>query len=392
MSERDYFEKDYYATLGVAKDATPGEIAKAYRKMARENHPDAKPDDAAAEARFKAASEAYSVLSSKEKRAEYDKVRDMVAHGGGFAGGGPFTTGGQAGGFDISDLLGSVFGQGAGGARGARVRPRGAQPVRGRDLETSVTLDFDDAMAGVTTTLRVMGEARCETCGGSGAAPGTAPVTCDVCGGQGVVASNQGLFSFSEPCRACGGTGRQIPSPCPTCAGTGTQVRARDIRARIPAGVKDGARVRLAGKGEPGPLGGPAGDLFVRVHVADHPIFARSADDLVVTVPITYAEAVLGTLITVPTLDRPVTVRVPAGTPAQKTLRVRGKGVPAGRGRRGDLLVRLEVAVPTKLTRTQKKALEDFAHMDDSDPRAALGRYLDAQEEQAAEEPVEAAS
>lgn len=392
MSERDYFEKDYYGTLGVGKDASQGDIAKAYRKIARENHPDAKPDDAAAESRFKAASEAYSVLSSAEKRAEYDKIRDMVSRGGmGGMGGGPFGPGEQAGGFDISDLLGSVFGQGAGATR-TRTRGRAASPVRGRDLETSVTLDFDDAMAGVTTTLRVMGEARCETCGGSGAAPGTSPVTCTVCGGQGVVASNQGLFSFSEPCRACGGTGKQIPSPCPTCAGTGTEVRARDIRARIPAGVKDGAKVRLAGKGEPGPMGGPAGDLFVRVHVAPHPVFSRAGDDLVVTAPITFAEAALGTKITVPTLDRPVRVKVPAGTPAQKTLRVRGKGVPVKRGRRGDLLVRLEVSVPDKLTRTQKKALEDFAHMDESDPRAALARYLDEQAGADAEEPVEAAS
>lgn len=378
MSQRDYFEKDYYAVLGVSKDATPQEISKAYRRIARENHPDAKPGDAAAEARFKEASEAYSVLSNAEKRAEYDKVRQMVSSGafgsgqGGFGQpGGGFGGFGTPGGatFDLGDLLGDVLG----GVGRRRTGPAGR---RGRDVETDLTLSFDDAMAGVTTTLRVAGRARCSTCGGSGARPGTTPETCRVCGGAGSVSNNQGLFSFSEPCSACGGRGIQIPDPCPTCKGSGSEVRPRTIRTRIPAGVKDGARIRLAGKGEASPFGGPPGDLYVNVHVTPHEVFGRRGDDLTVRVPITFTEAALGARITVPTLDGPVTLKVPAGTESGKTLRVRGRGAPKADGRRGDLLVTLDVVVPRKLTRTQRKLLEDFAATDDSDVRAHLDALI----------------
>jgi len=388
MAQRDYVEKDYYRILGVSKDATQSDIAKAYRRLARENHPDAKPGDAAAESRFKEVSEAYSVLSNAEKRKEYDDVRRLVGSGA-FGGGGPggfsggFPGGGVAGGFDLGDIFGQVFrngGNGAGGGFGGPRQTRRAARPRGRDLETTMTLSFADAMAGVTTTLRVSGQATCRTCRGSGAAPGTSPVTCQVCGGSGVIASNQGLFSFSEPCDACGGTGRQIPTPCPTCHGTGTEDRPREIRARIPAGVKDGARIRLAGRGEGAPAGGEPGDLFVNVKVEPHPLFGRRGDDLTLTVPITYGEAVLGTRLTVPTLDGPVTLRVPPGTPSGKTLRVRGRGAPAGRGR-GDLLVTVELVVPRNLTKTQRKALESYAALEDGDAlRERFVPYLGAVE------------
>jgi len=385
MSQRDYFEKDYYAVLGVPKDASAADVAKAYRRLARENHPDAKPGDAAAEARFKEASEANSVLSNPERRAEYDRVRDMVSSsGGGFRG---FPGAGNVN-VDLGDLLGQVFGSGdprggpgTGGSMGGfgqRVRRGGPAPRarRGRDVETTLTLSFSDALAGVTTTLRVSGRAPCSTCGGSGAKPGTAPVTCTVCGGAGVVASNQGLFSFSEPCTNCGGSGRVIPERCPTCRGTGSEVRPRDIRARIPAGVKDGARIRLAGKGESGDPGGEPGDLFVTVKVEPHPIFERRDDHLTLRAPITFAEAAQGARITVPTLDGdPVTLKVPGGTESGRTFRVRGRGVRAG-GATGDLLVTVEIAVPRKLTRAQRKALEAFADLDDSDVRAGLAPYL----------------
>jgi len=378
MAQRDYFEKDYYAVLGVAKDASSADIAKAYRGLARENHPDAKPGDAAAEARFKEISEANAVLSSAEKRKEYDEVRSMVGPGGfrGFPGGD--STG--AGGFDLGDLFGQVFRNGggpAGGGTGRRAERRG--PRKGRDVETMLTLSFADAMAGVTTTLRVSGQAPCHTCNGSGAAPGTSPITCPVCSGSGVVASNQGLFSFSEPCSACGGSGRQIPTPCPTCAGSGVEIRPREIRARIPAGVRDGARIRLAGRGEAGSYGGPSGDLFVDVHVAPHPLFGRRGDHLTVRVPVTFAEVALGAQIVVPTLDNPVTLRIAAGTESGTTMRVKGKGAPTANGGVGDLLVTVEVAVPRKLTRTQRKALEAFADLDDGQIRAALEPYLVAE-------------
>ncbi|HWH31832.1 MAG TPA: molecular chaperone DnaJ [Egibacteraceae bacterium] len=368
MSQRDYFEKDYYATLGVARDASQAEIAKAYRKLARELHPDANPGDKAAEERFKEVSEAYSVLSSTDKRAEYDEVRRLVSSGGfrgGFPGGGPgggfrsgaggYTATGQGFEFDLGDLLGGIFGGGAAGGR------RGAGgPRRGRDVETELTLSFSDALRGVTTTLRLSGAAPCSTCAGSGARPGTAPVPCATCGGAGTIAQDQGLFSFSEPCPACGGSGRQIPNPCANCKGSGVESRTREIRARIPAGVKDGATIRLKGKGEPGRNGAPAGDLLVKVHVQPHTLFGRRGDDLTIRVPITFAEAALGAKVSVPTLDGPVTVRIPGGTESGKTFRVRGKGVERD-GRRGDLLVSVDVAVPRKLTREQRKLLEQLA-------------------------------
>jgi molecular chaperone DnaJ len=382
VSQRDYFEKDFYEILGVSKDASTADISKAYRKLARELHPDARPDDPKAEDRFKEVSEAHSVLSNPDKRKEYDQIREMVGRGGfaGFPGGG-FPGGGAGGGFgaqgvNIEDLLGNLFGGGGGGAAGSPFgggRARQGAARRGRDLETDLTLSFADAMAGVTTTLRVAGRATCSTCRGTGSRPGTAPVTCAVCQGRGQVLTDQGPFSFAEPCPVCGGSGQQISDPCQRCSGSGAEHRTREIRARIPAGVKDGARIRLKGKGEAGASGGPAGDLFVRVHVQPHEVFGRRGDHLTLTVPITFAEAALGTKLTVPTLDSgPVTLRVPAGTENGRTFRVRGKGVPLASGGQGDLLVTVEIAVPRKLTRTQRKLLEDFAATDDSDLRAHL--------------------
>ena len=393
MAQRDYIEKDYYATLGVSKDATQAEISKAYRKLARELHPDARPDDPQAETRFKEVSEAHSVLSNPEKRKEYDEVREMVgsgaffqgAGGGGFPGGGfrqgpgGFGAGGGSQVFDINDLLGGLFGQqgdaqtGAprGGAFAGR-RQRGAGPQRGRDVETDLSLSFADAMAGVTTTLRVTGQASCSTCFGSGAKPGTSPTTCPTCGGRGSISRDQGLFGFSEPCPACGGRGQQISDPCPTCRGSGVEQRVRDIRARIPAGVRDGARIRLKGKGEAGANGGPAGDLYVRVHVEEDPLFGRSGDNLTLRVPITFSEAALGTKLRVPTLEEPVTLKIPAGTESGRTFRVKGRGAPKPGGGRGDLLVTVDVAVPRKLNRTQRKLLEEFAETEEPSIREHL--------------------
>jgi molecular chaperone DnaJ len=380
VSQRDYFEKDYYAVLGVSSDASKAEITKAYRKLARELHPDARPDDPKAEERFKEVGEAHSVLSNPDKRKEYDQIRQMVASGGfrgGFPGGG-FPGGGTGGfgaqGVNIEDLLGNLFGAGGKGSSPPFGQERrGRQPRRGRDLETDLTLSFADAMAGVTTTLRVSGRAACATCRGTGARPGTAPVRCATCSGRGQILSDQGPFSFAEPCPVCAGRGEQITDPCQQCSGTGVEHRTREIRARIPEGVKDGARIRLKGKGEAGTSGGPAGDLYVRVNVQPDEMFGRRGDHLTLTVPITFAEAALGTKLTVPTLDAgPVTLRVPAGTENGRTFRVRGKGAPTGKGGRGDLLVTVEIAVPRKLTRTQRKLLEDFAATDDSDLRAHL--------------------
>jgi molecular chaperone DnaJ len=366
MSARDYVEKDYYAALGVPKDAKPAEIKKAYRKLAAELHPDRNPGG---EERFKEVSEAYDVLSDESKRREYDEARAL------FAGGGPRGFGaGGAGGFDVNDLFGGggfgdvfshLFG---GGGRGGGHRQA---PRRGADLETSATLSFADAFHGATVPLRLTSTGACGTCRGSGAAPGTSPHACPACHGQGVVSRNQGSFSFAEPCTACRGTGQVVESPCPTCRGTGQQQKERTINVRIPAGVADGQRIRLKGKGNPGERGAPAGDLFVRVAVAPHPLFGRKDSHLTLTVPVTFAEAVLGTQVQVPTPDGPVTLKVPAGTRSGRTFRVRGKGFPSKDGR-GDLLVTVEVDVPTALDEQAKAALQAYADVATRDVRAHL--------------------
>lgn len=379
MTQRDYVEKDYYKVLGVSKDASADEINKAYRKLARQYHPDANPDDPDAEQRFKEISEAHSVLSDSEKRAEYDKIRQLVDSGAFRAGQGP-PGGGFAGGFggaeafDLSDLLGGLFGEGAAGSpfAGTSARTRGRRAQRGADVETELTLSFEDAMAGVTTTLRVAGPAPCSTCGGSGARPGTTPQPCSRCGGAGMVTRDQGLFGFSEPCPVCHGSGREIADPCPTCHGSGRETRTRDIRARIPAGVKDGARIRLKGKGAPGIGGGEPGDLYVTVHVSEHELFDREGDNLVLHVPVTMTEAALGTKVRVPTLEGAVTVKVAAGTQPGRRLRVRGRGAPKADGSHGDLYVVVDVVIPSRLTRTQKKMLEEFGATEPDDLRAHL--------------------
>jgi molecular chaperone DnaJ len=391
MSTKDYIEKDYYKSLGVAKDASQAEIKKVYRKLARELHPDKNPGDAKAEARFKEVSEAYDVLSDPAKRKEYDEARSLFGSGGfggfgGFGGGAGrqqrtnvnfdmsdlFSgSGGSSG--NITDLFDGLFGPSAGRSGTTRGR-RG--PTRGQDATAEVSLGFEDAVRGVTMPLRLSGPATCKTCAGLGSKPGTAPRRCANCGGSGFVSRNQGAFGFSEPCVECRGSGQIIDEPCPDCSGTGATVQTRTINVRIPAGVRDGARVRLAGKGTPGTQGAPAGDLYVTVHVEPHKLFGRSGDDLTLTVPITFAEAALGTTLRVPTLDGSVALKIAPGTPSGRTLRVRGRGV-SRRGGTGDLLVTVEVAVPTHLDDAGRQALEQFAATQPDDPRpditAALG-------------------
>ena len=393
MSTRDFIEKDYYAALGVPKDADAAAIKKAYRKLARDLHPDKNPGNTEAESRFKEVSEAYDVLSDEKRRAEYDDARRLFGAGarpGGFGGagfpGGGFPGGGQA--FDLGDLFGGGTSGGAGTTRGAgglgdilgglfggggtgtaRGRSQAASgPARGQDVETEATLSFEEAVLGVTVPLRMQSPGTCPTCSGSGAKPGTSPHTCPVCGGAGVTSRSQGAFAFSEPCRECRGSGQVVDDPCPTCAGSGITSQNRTITVRIPAGVKDGQRIRLPGKGAPGRRGGPAGDLFVVVHVSDHALFGRKGDDLTLSVPISFAEASLGSTLTVPTLDGNVSLKVPAGTASGRTLRVRGRGVP-GKGRAGDLLVTVEVAVPQRLTPGAREAVEKLAAELPDDPR-----------------------
>ena len=373
---REWFEKDYYEVLGVPKNASAAEIKKAYRKLAQKHHPDANAGDPKAEERFKEVSAAYDVLGDEEKRAAYDRVREMGAggFGAGFPGAGGTGSGGP-GGFryetvdvgDLSDLFGGMFG----GSRGRARRPQ-ARQRRGADLETEVRLSFDDAMAGVTIPVTLDGPAVCTTCHGSGAAPGTQPVICATCGGSGQVAVNQGFFQMEQTCPTCSGTGRTIETPCPTCHGSGAVRRSRTVKVKVPAGVKDGARIRVAGRGEPGGPGGQPGDLYVRVRVGEHPVFGRKGDNLTVDLPVSYPEAALGANVKVPTLNGPVTLKVPAGTPSGKTFRVKGKGAPK-RGGHGDLLVTVNVDVPKKLSKREKELLGELRDAETESLRAELG-------------------
>ncbi|MEU7976856.1 molecular chaperone DnaJ [Micromonospora sp. NPDC050795] len=388
MSSKDWIEKDFYAVLGVDKAASADDIKKAYRKVARESHPDHNPGDPKAEERFKAASEAYNVLSDSGRRREYDEMRSLFgsgafrrnARGGGQPGGMPFDVsdmfGGGAGGGDrrfggagFQDLFSSIF---SGGQAGGQAAPRG--PARGRNVETEVALDFGDAVRGVTLPLTLRAPGVCDTCHGNGAKPGTQPRTCPVCHGAGVTTRDQGSFSFSEPCRNCQGVGTVVEEKCPECHGSGGVTKTRTMNVRFPAGVADGQRIRLAGRGEPGERGGPAGDLFVQVKVRPDELFGRTGDDLTLTVPVTFAEAVLGTDLRVPTLDGAVTLRVPPGTPSGRVLRARGKGVVRRDGQAGDLLVTLDVVVPARLSDEARTALESFA---EQTPPAAR-EHLDA--------------
>ncbi len=363
MSARDFVEKDYYKALGVPKDAPAADVKKAYRKLAKNLHPDTNPGS---EDRFKEVSEAYDVLSDTTKRKEYDEARLLFGKGGA----GRFA--GAPSGFDVNDLfgggsggLGDVFG----GLFGGRGRPAG--PRRGGDLETDVTLSFVDAVRGAAVPLHLSMSGACETCHGNGAAPGTVPKACGVCGGAGTTSHNQGSFALAEPCRACRGTGRIIETPCPGCRGTGATTKDRTLTVRIPAGVDEGSLVRLTGRGTAGERGGPAGDLLVRVHVTPHRFFGRRGDDLTITVPVTFPEVALGAQIEVPTLDRPVLLKVPAGTSSGRTFRVRGRGVVRPKGT-GHLLVTVDVAVPASLSKDAKAALEAYAAEQPGDPRAHL--------------------
>ncbi len=374
--QREWLERDYYEVLGVADDASADDIKKAYRKLARANHPDANPDDPKAEQRFKDVGEAYAVLGDDAKRREYDELRRLGAAG--FSGGARGGAGGAGGGFegfegaDLGDLLNQMFrGDGAPGGGGPRAQ-RQARARRGRDLRADVHLTFEDALAGVRTTLRVTGDGACDSCKGSGAAPGTSPVVCTSCGGRGQVTIDQGPFSFAQPCPGCGGNGRRIETPCATCTGTGRVVKPRQLTVKIPAGVRDGAVIRVPGRGLSGSGGGPAGDVLVTVHVEPHPRFGRKGDDVTIDVPITYAEAVLGTKLTVPTPHgKTRTIKVPKGTTSGRTFRLRGEGAPTKDGRHGDLRITVTIDVPSRPSREYERQLQRLAELDDTASRDA---------------------
>jgi molecular chaperone DnaJ len=361
--------KTLYDTLGVSKGASADEIKKAYRKLARENHPDRNPGSDAAEDRFKEVQGAYDILSDPEKRKQYDRFGTANGRPGPRARPSDFNVDfGES--FNIGDLFGDLFG---GGRAGTRARPAAE---RGADIEAEVGLSFEDSLKGLETRIPVEVEAACRECGGSGAKPGTAPRICPECNGRGVKAESQGLFALSQPCPRCRGNGTVIDQPCERCHGSGRERRTKRYTVRIPAGVKDGTRIRLKGKGEPGSGGGPPGDLHVVTRVAESPLYSRRGSDLVVDVPVTYPEAALGATVDVPTPEGPISLKVPAGSQEGKLLRVRGRGAPKlNASGRGDLLARVRVNVPSKLTKAEREALEQLRKVSRHNPREeASGR------------------
>ena len=365
----DWATKDFYQVLGVGKNASSADIKKAYRRLARANHPDSNPGDEKKHDTFKSVAEAYDVLGDSDKRKAYDDYRAQVSSGpfpGGFGGG--FR---PPGGFDISDVIrghaggfGDVFGDFLGGGGGAQRQSQSsrARPVRGSDVESSATIGFTDSVEGVTISLRLTSDAPCPTCKGTGGKPGTKPHICATCEGAGFIVSGVGgAFSLNETCPACRGRQLVYDEACPTCHGSGRGSSARTIQARIPAGVKDGQRIRLRGKGGQGENGGPAGDLFVTVKVTPHRLFGRKDDNLTLDVPVSFDEAALGADVKIPTLGgAPVTLKIPAGTPNGRTFRVRGRGAKKKDGTNGDLLATVQVQVPATLNEGARKAVEDF--------------------------------
>jgi molecular chaperone DnaJ len=363
--------RDLYEVLGVSKTASADEIKKAYRKLARKYHPDKNPGDTEAEERFKEVQGAYDVLSDPEKRKQYDQLGPRLFSGAGAPGGGNFQWSGNVGDLgDLSDLLGGLFGR----RGGPSPRGRRSRGERGADVEVAINVSFEDSLRGLTTKIPVELETSCQTCNGSGAEPGTTPTICPECRGRGVTAEDEGFFAFSRPCPRCGGNGTVIEKPCRQCGGSGRQRRTKRYTVKIPAGVKDGTQIRLKGKGEAGFGGGPPGDLIVTTRVARSPVFERKGADLVIEVPVTYAEAALGAEVELPTPEgRRISLKVPAGSHDGKLLRVRGQGAPKlNGGGKGDLLARLRIAVPSKLTKAEREALEALQKASTRDVRERL--------------------
>ena len=342
-----------YDTLGVSKSASADEIKKAYRKLARQHHPDRNPGDAAAEEKFKEVQHAYDVLSDAEKRKQYDRFGSQNGRAGG-----PQNVNVDFGDFDVGDL-GDIFGGLFGGRAQQRAQRR--QPVRGADVESRVHLSFEDSLRGAETKVPVELTVACRECGGTGAQPGTAPVICPECNGRGVKSESQGLFALSQPCPRCRGNGTVIEQPCKHCKGSGRERRIKTYTVKIKPGVKDGTRIRLKGKGEAGENGGPAGDLVVLVHVAKSDLYERRGDDLIVAAPVTYATAVLGGKVDVPTPEGAVSLKIPAGSEDGKLIRIKGRGAPKldGKGN-GDVLARVRIQVPKRVNKKERELLEQL--------------------------------
>lgn len=352
-------KKDYYEVLGVNRDASDDDIKKAYRRLAMKHHPDRNPDNPKAEELFKEAKEAYEALSDPQKRAAYDQYGHSAFDAGGMGGGNPFGAGG-AGGFDFSDIFGDIFGGGGGRSR--------SNVHRGADLRYNMEISLEEAARGTETQIRVPTMAECGTCGGSGAKPGTSPTTCSTCAGHGQVRMQQGFFSIQQTCPRCHGSGKQITSPCSDCHGAGRVKQHKTLSVKIPAGVDTDDRIRLSGEGEAGVNGGPAGDLYVVIHLKPHSVFQREHNDLHCEMPISFATAALGGEIEIPTLDGSARIKIPPETQSGKIFRLRGKGIKGVRSSaHGDLHCHVVVETPVKLTDRQKELLREFDSISELD-------------------------
>lgn len=373
----DMYDKDYYKALGVSENSDEKAIRDAYRKLARKYHPDANPDDKEAEEKFKEVAEAYEILSDKKKRDEYDQVRKYGARGG--AGGpGGFSYGynpgaGESWNVDMSDIgsIFDLFGGFGGASPGGKTAKR--RTSKGEDIESALDISFEDAMKGITVPLKVTGKVKCKDCSGSGAKAGTKPKTCPTCKGTGTVVKNQGLFGMNKMCPNCSGRGVVIENPCASCSGSGIKNRTRTINVPVPAGIKDGAKLRFKGKGETPPMGGAPGDLYVKVNVKSHPYFRRDGANIVLDLPVTIEEAALGTEIEVPTLAGKVKLKVPSGTQEGQRFRLSGKGAPRVKGSgRGDMQVIAHIVVPKKISKKQKELLQEYKSLSKENPRSFL--------------------
>jgi molecular chaperone DnaJ len=351
-------KKDYYEVLGVNRDASEEEIKKAYRKLAMKHHPDRNPDNPKAEEHFKEAKEAYEMLSDTQKRAAYDQHGHAAFESGGMGGGSPFGAGAQ--GFDFSDIFGDIFGGGRGGGR--------STAQRGADLRYNLEITLEQAARGTETKIRIPTMEECETCHGSGAKPGTSPVTCTTCSGHGQVRMQQGFFSIQQTCPRCHGTGKMVTSPCKDCNGNGRIKQHKTLSVKIPPGVDNEDRIRLSGEGEHGANGGPPGDLYVVINIKSHAVFQRDHNDLHCEMPISFSTAALGGSIEIPTLDGVATIKIPAETQSGKIFRLRGKGIKGVRSTsHGDLHCHVAVETPVNLTDRQKELLREFEAINDKD-------------------------
>jgi molecular chaperone DnaJ len=348
-----------YETLGVSKSASGDEIKKAYRKLARQYHPDRNPGDESAEERFKEVQHAYDVLSDDDKRKQYDRFGAENGRGG------PQNVNFDVGDFDLGDL-GDIFGGIFRGGRAQQQQRVRRQPVRGADVEAQVSLSFEDSLQGADVKVPVELTVACHVCGGTGAQPGTAPVICPECNGRGVKAESQGLFALSQPCPRCRGNGTVIEQPCGNCHGSGRERRIKNYTVKVKPGVKDATRIRLKGKGEAGQNGGPAGDLVVLVHVGRSAVYERRGDDLIVQTPVSYSTAVLGGSVEVPTPEGTVSLKIPSGSEEGKLLRIKGRGAPRVNGKgKGDVLARVRIQVPKRVNKKERELLEELGKVVD---------------------------